>query len=231
MEDKINVEQDDVKQKNNYLVYMHVNMVNNKKYIGITCLTTEKRWGKNGEGYLHKHPNGNFSQPAIANAILKYGWENFEHYILYENLSELEANQLEYELIEKYKTNNTEFGYNIREGGGAHGHMSEESKLKLSKSLTGKFEGEKNPFYGKHHTEEVRQFLSEKAKKESLTRDITGSNNPMYGYTKDKMTAEERYDRGKATRGKHRSEETKNKIKESNKEYYKNHEHHSKGTK
>ncbi len=63
-------------------------------------------------------------------------------------MSKIEADELEKELIEKHKTYNPDSGYNIRDGG-SHGHMSEKSKKKLSESLTGKFQGEKNPMYGR----------------------------------------------------------------------------------
>ena len=33
-----------------YVIYMHVNKINNKKYIGITCQTLQNRWRK-GKGY------------------------------------------------------------------------------------------------------------------------------------------------------------------------------------
>ena len=36
--------------------------------------------------------------------IIKYGWDNFEHEIVYENLSQREAQEKEIELIFKYKT-------------------------------------------------------------------------------------------------------------------------------
>ena len=60
-----------------YYVYLHRNKINNKKYYGITSEErSEIRWRK---GYSH---NAHFHA-----AILKYGWDNFEHLILYEGLS------------------------------------------------------------------------------------------------------------------------------------------------
>lgn len=40
----------------------------------------------------------------------------------------------------------------------------EESRNKLSKAMKGKFAGELNPFYGKHHNEETRKIISERTK-------------------------------------------------------------------
>lgn len=51
------------------------------------------------------------------NAIIKYGWDNFRHEILYTGLSREEAEYKEKELIRKYKSTNTDFGYNIQQGG------------------------------------------------------------------------------------------------------------------
>ena len=63
---------------NNYTIYIHRNKINNKLYIGQTCQTPEKRWD-NGRGYK--------TSERFYNAIQKYGWNNFEHIILYTNLS------------------------------------------------------------------------------------------------------------------------------------------------
>lgn len=95
----------------NYYVYMHVNKINNKKYIGITKNKPEDRW-QNGKGY---------KKQAFYKAIQKYGWDNFYHIILFDNLSEEEACKKEIELIAFYKSDNKKFGYNISHGG-ENGH-------------------------------------------------------------------------------------------------------------
>ena len=81
-----------------------------KKLIGITCKKNIKqRYGKNGEGYKEC--------PYFYNAIQKYGWNNIKHEILFTNLSEKEAKAKEVELIVFYRSNNSEFGYNLTSGG------------------------------------------------------------------------------------------------------------------
>lgn len=92
-----------------FYVYMHVNKVNNKKYVGITGQKRIwDRWRSDGSGYKTQ---------IFWRAIEKYGWENFDHIILYEGLSEQEAINKEMELIQKYNTTDPKNGYNISEGG------------------------------------------------------------------------------------------------------------------
>lgn len=92
---------------NNYIVYIHTNNQNNKKYIGITCRNPQIRWGLNGNGYS--------LQKKFFNAIQKYGWNNFNHEIIATDLSEREAKELETYYIDLYDSINN--GYNIlREG-------------------------------------------------------------------------------------------------------------------
>lgn len=111
--------------KNKCCVYMHTNKINNKKYIGITEQKPEDRW-KNGKGYK---PTSHF-----RHAIEKYGWDNFEHEILFDNLTTEEAALKERELIAQYKTTNREYGYNNSNGGevGFHYTHSPEAKKKMS---------------------------------------------------------------------------------------------------
>ena len=87
----------------NYTLYIHINKINNKCYVGITNRKPEIRWGLNGNGYKN--------QPKFYNAIQKYGWDNFYHIILFSNLSQNEALTLETEHIQKY--NSIKNGYNI----------------------------------------------------------------------------------------------------------------------
>ena len=94
---------------NTYSVYIHENKINHKKYIGITCQKPEHRWKAEGKGYEEC--------PYFWNAIQKYGWDNFEHTVLFAGLSAQEANDKEIELIAAYKTYDNAYGYNISKGG------------------------------------------------------------------------------------------------------------------
>ena len=107
----------------NYTVYIHI-CPNGKKYIGITKLNPKDRW-KNGKSYKNCI--------LFNRAIKKYKWENIEHIILFKNLSRIEAEQKEIELIDYYKTNQSEYGYNIANGGHVN-CVSEETKKKISEA-------------------------------------------------------------------------------------------------
>lgn len=116
---------------NCWKVYMHTSP-NGKRYIGITSKPVLKRWGYKGEGYK--------SNKYFWRAIQKYGWDNFQHDIISINLSEDLAKEIEILLIDKYKTTDTRFGYNLTLGGdGILGyHHSEETKQKIKNSNVGK---------------------------------------------------------------------------------------------
>ena len=136
----------------NYTVYMHI-APNGKKYIGITCKKPQHRWD-NGNGYK---PNKHF-----YNAILKYGWDNIKHEILFTNLSKEEAEQKEIELISYYKSNKYDYGYNRSSGGesravGCHWTLSDEAKRKISESQKGKNTWNK----GIKMTKEMREKLTQ----------------------------------------------------------------------
>lgn len=160
------------KDERKWCVYCHINKINGKKYYGKTSKDPLERW-KNGHGYK--------KQTYFYNAIIKYGWDNFEHIILHNNLSCSEASDLEKYYIEKDKTNVCRWskevcgGYNMTDGGeGKLGHKhTQESKEKISqhslemwkdpnkrKELIEKRSGQNSSSYGKKMSDETKQKLS-----------------------------------------------------------------------
>lgn len=111
-----------------WFVYMHVNKVNGKKYVGITSKPKpEHRWN-GGRGYREN--------PHFFSAIQAYGWDGFEHKILLRNVDERTAKTAERMLISILHTQDREFGYNATSGGdGTPGcHPSDETRQKLSRA-------------------------------------------------------------------------------------------------
>lgn len=134
-----------------FCVYRHTSP-SGKCYIGITCQNPIKRWG-NGKGYYSKiKKSGKYSQPYFVHAIEKYGWDNFNHEILFTNLGELQAKLLEISLIRFYK--NQDLSYNITDGGdgvlGVH-HTSWNKGLKMPEEKIRR---------GYHLTKEHKEKLS-----------------------------------------------------------------------
>lgn len=113
-----------------WTVYCHTNKINNKKYVGITSQNPICRWA-NGNGYKGS---------KFYNAIQKYGWDNFEHEVLFEFETEEEADEMEIKLIKDWNLTNDEFGYNVSLGGAKTTFglkYSEETKRKLSEQRKG----------------------------------------------------------------------------------------------
>lgn len=128
-----------------FTVYCHINKIDGKKYIGITKQNPKIRW-QSGNGYSNNI--------YFARAIKKYGWKNFEHKILYEELTKEEAERIEIQLIAKFETANREKGYNITNGGNHVGTVSEETKKKISKA-------HKGIATELHRSEETKRKISE----------------------------------------------------------------------
>ena len=112
-----------------FTVYKHTSP-SGKVYIGITVQTPAKRWGREGAGYKHS--------PHFLAAIQKYGWDNIRHEIVAEGLSQVEAEQLEIELIAKYKATDKAHGYNIELGGSTGPKHSETTRIKIGTANRGR---------------------------------------------------------------------------------------------
>jgi group I intron endonuclease len=111
--------------KERYAIYKHTNKLNGKVYIGQTKREVEERWSDGVRNY-NQH---------FRNAIKKYGWENFDHEIVSDNLTFDEANKLEKILIERFESMNPDKGYNKTSGGKKFDSLSEDTKTKIGKSV------------------------------------------------------------------------------------------------
>ena len=113
-----------------YIIYLHRNKINNKVYIGQTKNSPKRRW-ENGQGYQNTY---------FGNAISKYGWQNFQHEILVNNIQTVqEANKIETYYIQFYDSTNREKGYNICQKGGCYNTqnrpVSDYSRKKSSQTM------------------------------------------------------------------------------------------------
>lgn len=140
-------------EEEKYLVYLHKNITNGKIYVGITShVDPNNRW-RGGRGYQRN--------VLFTRAIKKYGWDNFNHRIIFKNISKQLACKIETLLIQRYKNRN--ICYNIANGGQGTASMNEFIKRKISISCSGKRIGNSNPM--RHLSVEQKKFHSEKMKR------------------------------------------------------------------
>lgn len=109
-----------------YLVYKHTSP-SGKSYIGLT---------NNYEDRCYRHQLKSSKCRAFYLAIQKYGWNNFTHEILYNELTLDEANFREQQAINEYGTI-APYGYNLLDGGQSRS-PSAETRQKISAALTGR---------------------------------------------------------------------------------------------
>ena len=161
-----------------HFIYMTTNLITNEKYIG-------KHYGTEDDSYLG-------SGKILQRAILKYGKENFKREILYISKNAEENNQKEKEFIKAYNAVEDRKFYNIAEGGDG-GDIFHTLSLKQQEQLRERASlqctGERNPMYGKHHSEETKNKLRQIDKSYTQTQEYrdnmskikSGENNGMYG--------------------------------------------------
>ena len=206
------------------IIYLIINKVNNKCYVGQT--TNEKgfngRYNRGGVGIekvynfhkTNKNRNKSFNLHLLS-AIEKYGFEAFEvKECIDVAFSREELNIKEKVYIQLYDSFKN--GYNNTLGGeGCTGMVvSEETKRKLSIAFSGEnnpmygMGGELSPCWGRHLSEETKQKISEA---------IKGENNPMYGKTGEqhpnyglKHTEESKKKISKSLKGKYTGERNPN---------------------
>ena len=140
------------------------NKVNGKIYIGQTTHSVEKRF--------QQHTRKSSSCSAIYNAIQYHGWDKFD-----KDWYECPDEDLNFdeELLVREMGTLSPGGYNLREGGGANGKLSDQTKQKISDAQR----GEKNHNFRKTPSEETRQ----KNREAHL-----GEKHPMWGVPRREET-------------------------------------------
>ena len=184
-----------------YCVYVHT-APNNKRYVGQTCQKIEARF-KDGKGYCNN--------PHFFSAILRYGWESFSTEIIKEGLSAEEADLLEVELIHKYNTTDSYFGYNLQIGGhGPHTH-SESTRNKISNSM----QNRKREFTSEHKdniSKAKKGKCSEKQKETAISN--------LNSFVRDEEYKKKMSESKKGKPGRVWTEEQKLKLSNSRKKVY-----------
>ncbi len=172
-----------------FLIYKLTNNINGKIYIGQTTRMLRHR--------LNEYRRHNKCNPILKNAIIKYGFDNFNCEIIEECNGLEELNERETYWIEKYNSTNREIGYNI-EGGGNNSVSTEESRKKISDANKGRKQSaewvaKRVPLKGSEEAKKCGRAKTEDQKKH-LSNVTSGEKGFWYG--------------------KARSEDTINKIKE-----------------
>ena len=187
-------------------IYLTTNLINGKVYIG--------RQTGDWKSYLG---GGKY----FKNAINKYGKNNFHKTILEDNINNNDLlNEREIYWIAFFDSTNRDIGYNITNGGGGMLGLAptQKTKDKLSKAMMGKYKG-------KILTQKHRDKLSKALKGKIVTQETrtkmskarVGELNPMYGKGGELNPM---YGTISPFRGKHHTQETKDKISETRKAYW-----------
>lgn len=161
-------------------IYKIINVVNGKMYVGSSKDLDHRLYSH--RCYLNN--NKNLPNRHLQNAWNKYGENSF----IFEIIEIILIKDKEYiKQREQYWVDilNSEYNKRKRVESNIGFRFSEEVKKKLSEIKM----GEKNTFYGKHHTEETKQKQREKMigrnlsneHKQKISESLRGENNPNFG--------------------------------------------------
>ena len=113
-------------------IYAIKNVINNKMYIGSSKNVKKRKWEHFYQLKNNKHHSEHFQK-----SYNKYGKDKFFFYIL-ENCNSDIRKDREIYYINKYRSNEREFGYNINEPNENNFSLSIETKIKISNKKSNK---------------------------------------------------------------------------------------------
>lgn len=178
-----------------FRVYIITNTVNDMKYVGVTSQSLKERFRQHKASAMLR-----CSKSLIHQAMREYGIDNFEIHLIEDDIPENQAEEAEIKYVQQYDTYYAHGnGYNMTLGGyGTHGYIvTDEARCKISESGIGrKYSDERNEKLRKINTGRYYKPEWRKALSEARIGRFTGEDNNFYG--------------------KHHSEQTKQKIRETN---------------
>lgn len=145
------------------VIYKTTNLINNKIYIGKRIFTKDKFFKNKYYG----------SGKLLKEAINKYGLDSFNREVLEEVDNEF-LEEREVYWIKFYNSNNLEIGYNLTIGGNSKygrkiGSMSNETKKKISESVSKYLSENGHPLQDKNQSDESKEKIKNKLKGRKLT--------------------------------------------------------------
>lgn len=138
------------------IIYKIENLITGKVYVGQTVRSLNQRI-QSYKDEIRSFIKGNLkAQRPIIHSMNKYGIDNFRFFILDRASSQKELDTKEQLWISIYSSYVPGIGYNLDRSRGGIGRRSPESNKKMSEAML----GEQNSFYGKRHTSETLQTMS-----------------------------------------------------------------------
>ena len=129
------------------IIYKITNIKNGKVYIGQTVQPFNKRLLE------HKKKMRSGANFPLYNAMRKYGIDAFSFEIIDAASNQEELDKKERLWVSYYDSQHPN-GYNLTAGGAGtfDYHHTDDDKKRMSDLKKGVYDGENNPFYGKHHS-------------------------------------------------------------------------------
>ena len=161
----------------NHCIYVHINKINGKVYVGQTT-NPKERWSRQGSRYK--------DSPKFYGAITKYGWDNFSHIIIESDLTEEQANEREVFWIAQFNSTQDSSGYNMTPGGNNYMQalwQDESFRQKMSEVFSKRSKEQwKDKEFGKaaqaKMQEGVQRFWGDPEKRSKRIEDLKGDKNP-----------------------------------------------------
>lgn len=176
-------------------IYIVINDINHKVYIGQTSTSLKQRW------YEHTHTDL-YTGSHFHNALLKYGVDKFHMYLLEEcTIDQLNEREIYYiSMFDSYAN-----GYNMTPGGaGVPGYKhTSEDKVKMSESS--------KKFWNSLSAEDRKQFIEKRANRLRGKKKTNEHKQALSNARKGKYTGKDN-----AFYGKHHTQETKDIISKCN---------------